>query len=343
MTEIKVFDAFSGIGGFRKGLEKSSIPDKNFIFVASSDNDLLCKNVYTKIYKTEQEIFFDDIKLVHTSKNKTGHYAPDFDLFLAGFPCQPFANIGHRRGLDDERGTLIFRICEILEYYEPKYFILENVQKMRNLGSGKTLEDIKKLLKLAGYSVSVWDLCASKYGVPQQRRRLIFCGVKDKSPSDLNLTLPKEIEPKCRIYKTTWHLLEKKMHTEHIVPSKTAETVFRKNSKWQGDLSINRLLARPLTATMGKWHRANQDNYFSEDFVYSKNLKSASSTSSEPNGKKVRRISLLEGLRLQGFEDKFYDIFRSLNIRPTPGFRLTGNAIPVPLVSSVANSFFKEI
>lgn len=341
MKKIRVLDAFSGIGGFRKGIELSNNNDRHFSFIGASDTDELCKKVYELSYDTHDEDFFNDIGLIHTSVNKTGTYAKDFDLFVAGFPCQPFANIGHRKGLNDERGTLIFKICDLLKFYQPKYFILENVQKIKNLGKGSTLEIIKNLLKESGYSFCLWDLCASNYGVPQQRRRMIFCGVKNNNPEELMLPPPKIIKTEEREYKTTWHLLEKTMHSEHIVPKQTAKTVFRKNEKWQGDLKINRLEARPLTATMAKWHRANQDNYFSEDFVFSKNVEEASQCNSYPNGKLVRRISLLEGLRLQGFDKEIHNVFNSLNIKPTAGYRLIGNAIPVPLVKSITDSFFK--
>ena len=133
MDDLRAFDAFSGIGGFRLGLETANLPEKNIRFVAASDSDNLCRDVYLKSYETVGEVFIDDVNSIKTVSNRAGTLSPDFDLFLAGFPCQPFANIGHRRGFDDERGTLIFKICEILQYYQPSYFILENVQKMRNL------------------------------------------------------------------------------------------------------------------------------------------------------------------------------------------------------------------
>jgi DNA (cytosine-5)-methyltransferase 1 len=343
MSELKVFDAFSGIGGFRRGLETSETHAKKFRFVASTDSDPTCRSVYQKLFSNHKEKIFEDINHVHTSENPTKNFAPDFDLFLAGFPCQPFANIGHRRGFDDERGILIFQICNLLKYYQPKYFILENVQKMRNLGKGDTLAKVEKMLKDAGYSLCIWDLCASDYGVPQQRRRLIFCGVKDTKAQILDLATPKKVQMSDRRYPSTWHLLEKQMPEEHLIPTKTAETVFRSNPKWQGDLKINRLVARPLTATMAKWHRANQDNYFCEDFVFSKSFEEAAACATEPNSRSVRRISLLEGLRLQGFDDTAYNVFKETRLRPTPGFRLIGNAIPVSLVKCVAEEFFSAV
>ena len=57
----------------------------------------------------------------------------------------------------------------------------------------------------------------------------------------------------------------------------------------------------------------------------------------------MRRISLLEGLRLQGFEDNVHEIFENFDIKPTAGFRLIGNSIPIPLVSNVIDKFFQSI
>jgi DNA (cytosine-5)-methyltransferase 1 len=343
MSELRVFDAFSGIGGFRSGVEASKIGAKEFRFVASAESDPICRSVYQKLFSDQKEKIFEDINHVHTQENPTRNFAPAFDLFLAGFPCQPFANIGHRRGFEDERGILIFQICNILRYYQPKYFILENVQKMRNLGKGDTLDKVVNMLRSTGYSLCIWDLCASNYGVPQKRRRLIFCGVKDKKAELLDLPKPAEVCGSDRQFPSTWHLLEKSMPIEHLVPSKTAKTVFKRNLKWQGDLKINRLIARPLTATMAKWHRANQDNYFCEDFVFSESVEEAASCETEPNSRPVRRISLLEGLRLQGFEDSTHEVFKGLKLRPTPGFRLIGNAIPVSLVKFVTNEFLNAV
>jgi DNA (cytosine-5)-methyltransferase 1 len=342
MAELKVFDAFSGIGGFRKGAELSTLDGTNFTFVGSADSDPLCRAVYERLYDTKSETMFERIEDIHTFKNPTKTLIPDFDILLGGFPCQPFANIGNKLGLNDHRGALIFYISELLKFYQPRFFILENVQKMRNLGKGQTLEYVTQLLIRSGYSVCVWDLCASDYGVPQQRRRLIFCGVRDSRPRVINLTTPSKIPDSQRQYKTTWHLLDRVMPKEHLVPPKTAETVFRRNEKWQGNLEINRLVARPLTATMAKWHRANQDNYFSEDFIFAKSLEEASSCATEPNGKRVRRISLSEGLRLQGFDNDASQVFADLGIRPTAGFRLIGNAIPIPLVKSIISEFIQN-
>ena len=142
MNKLRVFDAFSGIGGFRFGLKNSKLFHDSSSFVGYTDSDGLCRKVYSEIFNCPEEKCFNQIQDIHTTANPTNEYLPEFDLLLAGFPCQPFANIGHRRGFDDKRGTLIFRICELLEFYKPNYFILENVQKIRNIEKF-TFNDVK--------------------------------------------------------------------------------------------------------------------------------------------------------------------------------------------------------
>ena len=53
---------------------------------------------------------------------------PKNDLLLAGFPCQSHSIAGNRAGLDDVRGDLLYDLLDIIEYYKPKKFLLENVK-----------------------------------------------------------------------------------------------------------------------------------------------------------------------------------------------------------------------
>ena len=190
---IRYVDLFCGIGGFRLAAELLSNNFGKLEPVASSDIDPLCKKFYQKTFGSA-ELFIDDVNNIRTDasipSNDQMFELPPFDLLLAGFPCQPFANIGPRSGLNDPRGTLIFKICDILKSYQPKLFVLENVQKLRNLGKGETLERIVRELELTGYHTHVLDLCASDFGVPQQRRRIFFCGIKKGFHRSSSLATP---------------------------------------------------------------------------------------------------------------------------------------------------------
>ena len=124
---------------------------------------------------------------------------PDFDVLLGGFPCQPFSNAGNRKGVHDDngRGTL-FEMCENVlkakivkakkgDGTVPKGFIFENVRGILSskMPDGTTVPDeIRKRMESLGYSVSVNLVCASNFGVPQERYRVIIAGVrKDIAPS----------------------------------------------------------------------------------------------------------------------------------------------------------------
>lgn len=341
---IRYVDLFCGIGGFRLAAGLLNHDFGGLIPVASSDSDPLCKKFYQRSFGSD-ELFIDDVNNIRTDLTfPTDDQLidlPDFDLLLAGFPCQPFANIGHRLGLDDPRGTLIFKICDILRSYRPKLFVLENVQKIRHLGKGETLAKIVGELELAGYHTHILDLCASDFGVPQQRRRIFFCGVRKDTKKKGTLPTLQRTSRNNGLYPTTWHLLERSLDKDHIIPFKTRKTVLRRNIKWQGDIRIDRAISRPITATMAKWHRANQDNYFSERYIFGEKPNPDHSRDACENDI-VRRISPLEGFRLQGFPDHFEQLRLNLECRYTPTYRLIGNAVPVPLAQAAISNLLEE-
>jgi DNA (cytosine-5)-methyltransferase 1 len=101
---------------------------------------------------------------------------PEFDLLVAGFPCQPFSSAGGRLGFDDARGTLFFDIARILQYTRPRHFILENVKGLLSHGSGETFASIIGILTGLGYCCEWQILDSQDYGVPQSRERVIIVG-----------------------------------------------------------------------------------------------------------------------------------------------------------------------
>ena len=128
---IRFIDLFCGIGGFRIAVEQVSkelgTPVKCLF---SSDIDEDCQKAYEGNFGEKP---IGDIKAVNERD------IPDHDLLLAGFPCQPFSIIGHRKGFEDTRGTLFFDIARILEVKKPAAFLLENVKLLAGHNSGKTL------------------------------------------------------------------------------------------------------------------------------------------------------------------------------------------------------------
>ncbi|MCL2599152.1 MAG: DNA (cytosine-5-)-methyltransferase [Firmicutes bacterium] len=102
---------------------------------------------------------------------------PNFDLMIAGFPCQTFSVVGKRQGFLDNRGQIIYHLVDILKAKQIKYFILENVKGLVNHDKGKTIHTILQTMREAGYSVAYKVLNSLDYGVPQMRERVYFVGI----------------------------------------------------------------------------------------------------------------------------------------------------------------------
>ena len=109
---------------------------------------------------------------------------PDFDVLLAGFPCQAFSCAGKRYGFADTRGTLFFEIERILQEKKPAAFILENVEGLvghdkepnSNAKLGRTLSIILEKLQQLGYQVTWQVLDAQHFGLAQSRKRIFIVG-----------------------------------------------------------------------------------------------------------------------------------------------------------------------
>jgi DNA (cytosine-5)-methyltransferase 1 len=89
-----------------------------------------------------------------------------FEILTAGFPCQPFSICGKRKGFKDTRGTLFFRMCEIIALKKPPIIVLENVKFLLNHDQGKTLATILYSLEDLGYFCSYDLLNAKDFGLP---------------------------------------------------------------------------------------------------------------------------------------------------------------------------------
>ncbi len=98
------------------------------------------------------------------------------DVVIGGPPCQGFSIAG-KRMIDDERNGLYKSFVEVVDYFKPKAFLMENVPNIISMGKGKIKDNIIEDFKRIGYKVTYKILLASDYGVPQNRRRAFFVGL----------------------------------------------------------------------------------------------------------------------------------------------------------------------
>ena len=121
---------------------------------------------------------------------------PDIDLYVCGFPCQPFSQAGDRQGFEDRRGNVFFSCLKVIKKKLPKIFILENVKGLMNHDKGETWKVIwSELSNLKKYNVSWKIMNTREYGIPQNRERVYMVGIK-KSESKKEFEWPEKKEMK---------------------------------------------------------------------------------------------------------------------------------------------------
>ncbi len=167
--QLTFIDFFSGIGGFRRGLELAGMKCVGFC-----ENDEFAVRSYRAMYDTEGEWYGGDITKLRADD------IPQADIWTAGSPCQNLSIAGERSGLHGDRSGLFFDFVDLLkskaEEDKPEWVILENVKGLLSSNDGWDFLEYLCELAEAGYDVQ-WQIFNSKdYGVPQNRERVYTVG-----------------------------------------------------------------------------------------------------------------------------------------------------------------------
>ncbi len=182
-NNLKFVDFCAGIGAGRLGLQNLGLSCVGF-----SEIDKYTERTYREFFGQEEKNHGDLMKISPDD-------LPDFDLMIAGFPCQSFSVIGQRKGMNDHRGQIIYGLIKIMNAKNLPYFILENVKGLVNHEGGKTLKTILEELDKAGYKVYHRVLNSLDYGVPQMRERIYFVGIRKDLENGNSFEWPKPVFP----------------------------------------------------------------------------------------------------------------------------------------------------
>ena len=215
----RMIDLCAGVGGIRRGFELAG-PFRN---VLSCENDVYAAKTYEHLFGENPlaDLTTDEFKEIAANT--------DYDILLAGFPCQAFSAVGHKLGFEDKtRGTIFFHIAEMLKASHPTAFLLENVEGLITHKKGNTIKVIlETLITELGYSIvgtrvddegnisferSSLLRNARDFGLPQNRPRVYLLGIKteflEKKGIDLDaFELPKK-RTRDPIYDDLHHLLD---------------------------------------------------------------------------------------------------------------------------------------
>jgi DNA (cytosine-5)-methyltransferase 1 len=179
MPPLRFIDLFCGIGGFHQAMNRLG---HHCVF--ASDIDAKCRRAYQENYGIEPA---GDITQVDAAT------IPEFDVLLAGFPCQPFSKAGEQLGLDDTRGTLFHHILRIAKHHKPRWLLLENVRNLGSHDGGRTWIVIREAIRAAGYNTYDHPVVANvlHFQVPQFRERVLIFATRADIPLPPKPTLPK--------------------------------------------------------------------------------------------------------------------------------------------------------
>lgn len=166
--EIKYIDLFCGLGAFHTAFNRNSNSKKKYTCVYACDIDKDVQKIYHENYNIKPE---GDINTINIDT------IPEFDILCAGWPCQPFSIAGNKQGFEDkEKGSLFYKILDIIDIKNPNKVMLENVKNLERINEGKTFNYIKNELGKRGYKVSYKVINSKHYNSPQSRQRIyIIC------------------------------------------------------------------------------------------------------------------------------------------------------------------------
>ncbi len=333
----RLISLFSGCGGMDAGFKKAG-----FDIVYANDFDSDAQTVYSlNLGKIDKR----DILTVSEDE------IPDGDILTAGFPCQPFSNAGSRKGVHDSRGMLYKECLRIIERKMPKVIVFENVKGLlstkyidgRNL-SEVIVEDLSTMNGI-GYSVVYQLVNASDYGVPQNRQRVLFVGVR----KDLERTF-KFPQKQKKDNLTLRHILDVPADVENNVDwpfsPQALEMInyINEGGSWK-DVPYEHLAPRfqRIRDDMKKYHSPNFYRRFSRDEICG-----TITASAQPENCGIihptenRRYTVREVARIQTFPDDFKFVTDTpKNI--TAMYKVIGNAVPVNLAYNIAKAIMEQV
>jgi len=358
---LKTIDLFAGIGGIRRGFEMTG----KFQNVMSAEIDKYACVTYEHLYgeNPHNDVSSDEFKKKVENTN--------YDVLLAGFPCQAFSIAGKKLGFrDSTRGTLFFDIADIIEKTKPKTFLLENVEGLINHNKGKTFNIIIETLvndlgyKIVGVEEGIGGYLkinkeefirnTKNFGLPQKRSRVYIMGFrKDVIPEGYVFpSLPQRSTDV--IYKNLYDVLQSSVDGRYYLSSAYLNTLKKHKSKHEGKgngfgyIVVNEgenPISNTILATGGSGKERNlvkQKNYNMGGKVI-KNKKS------ELNNEGIRHMTPIEWGKLQGFigygfKDGKKDGFSfPKEVSITQQYKLFGNSVSIPVIENMAKYMYDRL
>lgn len=326
---IRYAEFCAGVGGFRLGIEQS---DLDAIPVYANEINDSCELTYLENFKTR----FNSKDLFDINIGSL----PDFDMLCSGFPCQPFSQAGKEKGFDDPRGTVFFKLMEIIKVKKPSIVFLENVPNLLRHDKGNTFSVISSSLEKAGYHISKTILDSTYFGVPQSRPRIYIVALRKDTIGEKDILFTKQLTSKTplRPYINSG---------DYSIPI---------SERWEEyiDLYTNKKTADEMSFVLPKTRKTLErisENCDLEDCVFqirSSGIRAYSLDDSFPTfavsnsgggamipvlSRERRHLNLTEMRRIMGFPE-WYNL---RSVSRTDAIKQLANAVCPPVIASICN------
>lgn len=317
---MKIVSLFSGAGGMDLGFEQAG-----FEIVFANEFDKTIWATYEKNHSAPLDK--RDVRLIQSPE------IPECDGIIGGPPCQSWSEAGAQRGINDDRGKLFYEYIRILRDKKPKFFVAENVSGMLADIHREAVQNIIQNFDASGYNISVTLVNAADYGVPQDRKRVFYVGIR----KDLNLqfVFPKPQKTKLTLYDAIWDLKEtaipalpsNKTNGDACIVSNHEYMVGGFSTIYMSRNRVRSWDEPSFTIQAGGRHAPIHPQAPKMVFVEQNKREFV-------KGKEnlYRRLSVRECARIQTFPDTFEFVYTDV----ADAYKMIGNAVPVQLAYCIA-------
>ncbi len=326
----KSIDLFAGIGGIRIGFDNAFKKNIKTVFVCEWDK------AAQETYKAN---FTDNFDIAGDITQINEKDIPDFDICLAGFPCQAFSMAGKHGGFNDNykgrcRGTLFQDVVRICDLHKPKVIFCENVKGLTIHDRGRTFEIIKGAFEEIGYKVFYKVLNSKDFGVPQNRERIyLVCFRNDIAPEEFEF--PKGGKKKTCIrdimdpapVPSKYYLSDVYMQT--LINHKARHEA-KGNGFGYEIRDLDGIAGTIVCGGMGRERNLIVDSR-EHSMVPTTHIKG------EINKESIRKMTPREWARLQGFPESY-----NLVLADAPLYKQFGNSVTVCVIEAIAKKI-KEV
>lgn len=307
MNKPKVVSLFAGIGGICIGFQQAGFQ----VIWANEKDPAACRTYRYNL--RDNHLIEGDIRKIDKRN------IPSADVLVAGFPCQSFSVGGKAKGFADPRGQLFFEVIRIASEIKPPVIFLENVENIMEHDGGHTFQTIYAALVELGYFVRYCPMATHEYAnIPQTRRRIYIVAFLNYDQS-VAFHFPEPIPLKT----TAMQWINVSEHCPDIYYYGN-DTEF--DEYIRANVTNSQYMYRVFNGTVRKLTNGKCP-------TLTASMCSPRNTAVLKDNYGVRRLTLRECLRFQGFPEQYY--FPN-TVTLSDAYRQIGNSVTVPVIRRIA-------